>query len=52
MHIACSARRSESSNSGRFWSEKDIFWLQDVIARDYVAKYLEVRWRVNISFAF
>ena len=48
LHVVTGgAHTTNSSTSSRLWSEKEIFWLQDVIARDYVAMYLEVR--VNIS---
>ena len=50
LHVVTGgAHTTNSSTSSRLWSEKEIFWLQDVIARDYVAMYLEVR--VNISSA-
>ena len=50
LHVVTGgAHTTNSSTSSRVWSEKEIFWLQDVIARDYVAMYLEVR--VNISSA-
>ena len=44
LHVVTGgAHTTNSSTSSRVWSEKEIFWLQDVIARDYVAMYLEVR---------
>lgn len=37
-------------SSARLWSEDEAAWLQDVIARDLVAEYVEAT-KVNISAA-